>query len=132
MGVITSISAQSKDKTRCNVYVDGKFSCALTVLAVMQHRVKVGMQVDDALLAAIQLASDKDEALSKAVNYVSATQKTKKQVRDYLKKKGYLPVVINHVLEKMTDYRFLDDGAYATAYCGYARCRYLAFDEKHR
>ena len=117
MGEITALSVQSKDKTRCNVYIDGRFSCGLSIAAAMTHRLKVGMQVDDGYLAEIQMDSDKDVALSKALSFVTATQKTKKQVRDYLAKKGYLPAVVNYVLDKMTDYKFLDDSAYASSYC---------------
>lgn len=117
MGEITSLSVQTKDKTRCNVYVDGKFCCGLSVETAMKHRLKPGMQVDAAFLEQIQLDGEKNAALSKALTFVTATQKTKKQVCDYLAKKGYLPVVIDYVISKMTDYHFLDDGAYAASYC---------------
>jgi len=33
---ITSITAQSKDKRRCNVYVDGRFYCGLTLESVVK------------------------------------------------------------------------------------------------
>lgn len=117
MGEITALSVQSKDKTRCNVYVDGRFSCGLSIESAMQNRLKVGMQVDEAFLSKVQMDSEKEGALSKALSFVSLTQKTKKQVRDYLTKKGYLSAVVDYVLDKMTDYRFLDDEAYATSYC---------------
>ena len=117
MGEITALSVQSKDKTRCSVYIDGRFACGLSIEVAVKNRLKVGMQVDDSFLSAIQLEGEKDVALSKALTFVTLTQKTKKQVRDHLTKKGYLPVVVDYVLEKMSDYRFLDDEAYATAYC---------------
>ena len=104
MGEITALSVQAKDKSRCNVYVDGRFSCALSIEVAVRNRLKVGLQVDDAFLAAVQLEGEKELALSKALSFVSLTPKTKKQVRDHLTKKGYLPVVIEYVLEKMSDY----------------------------
>ena len=117
MGEITALSVQSRDKTRCNVYVDGRFSCGLSVETVMKNRLTVGAQVDDAFLARVQYEDEKDKALSKALGFVSLSQKTKKQVRDHLTKKGYLPAVVDYVLEKMADYKFVDDGVYATSYC---------------
>ena len=117
MGEITSLSVQSKDKTRCNVSVDGKFFCGLSIEIAMKNRLKVGMQVDEAFLNKIQLEGEKEGALAKALAYVTVRQKTKKQVRDYLYKKGYLPAVVYYVLDKMSDYRFLDDAAYASSYC---------------
>ncbi len=120
MGEITGLSVQSKDKTRCNVYVDGRFLCGLSVEVAMRNRLKVGMQVDTPFLEKIQLEGEKDVALSKALSFVTVSQKTKKQVRDHLTKKGYLPVVIEYVLDKMSDYRFVDDSAYAGTYCEWA------------
>ncbi|MBQ9117855.1 MAG: RecX family transcriptional regulator [Clostridia bacterium] len=117
MSEITELSVQSKDKSRCNVYVDGRFSCGLSIEVALKNRLKVGLQVDDEFLARIQLEGEKDVALSKALSFVTLTQKTKKQVRDHLTKKGYLPAVVEYVLDKMTDYKFLDDEAYASSYC---------------
>ncbi len=117
MGEITAISVQSKDKSRCSVYVDGRFSCGLSIEVVVKNRLKVGMQVDDAFLEAVQLEGEKELALSKALVFVSLTPKTKKQVRDHLTKKGYLPIVIDYVLEKMSNYKFVDDESYASSYC---------------
>ena len=59
MGEITALSVQSKDKSRCNVYIDGRFSCGLSIEVAVKNRLKVGMQVDDAFLAAIQLEGEK-------------------------------------------------------------------------
>ena len=120
MNEITAITPQIKDKTRCNIYIDGRFCCGLTLEAVIKNRLKIGQTVTPERLAQIQLESEKNTALDKALTHVSATRKTEKQVRDFLTKKGYLPVVIEFVLEKMRGYGFLDDGEYAEAYVEFA------------
>ena len=116
MNEITSITAQAKDKTRCNVYVDGRFCCGLTIEAVVKNRLKVGQSVTPERLAEIQLESEKNTALDKALTHLSATRKTEKQIREFLQKKGYLPAVIEYVIEKLRSYGFLNDGEYAEAY----------------
>lgn len=116
MNEITSITAQAKDKTRCNVYVDGRFCCGLTVETVVKNRLKVGQSVSPEQLAEIQLESEKNTALDKALTHLSATRKTEKQIREFLQKKGYLPAVIDYVIEKLRGYGFLNDGEYAEAY----------------
>ena len=116
MNEITSITAQAKDKTRCNVYVDGRFCCGLTVEAVVKNRLKVGQSVTPERLAEVQLESEKNTALDKALTHLSATRKTEKQIREFLQKKGYLPAVIEYVIEKLRGYGFLNDGEYAEAY----------------
>ena len=116
MNEITSITAQAKDKTRCNVYVDGRFCCGLSIEAVVKNRLKVGQSVTPERLAEIQLESEKNTALDKALTHLSATRKTEKQIREFLQKKGYLPAVVDYVIEKLRGYGFLNDGEYAEAY----------------
>ena len=116
MGEITAITPQVKDKNRCNVFVDGRFYCGLTIETAVKSRLKVGQTVTEEFLSQLQLESEKNVALDKALTHVSATQKTEKQVRDFLAKKGYLSAVIEYVVEKMRSYRFLDDASYAENY----------------
>ena len=120
MGEITAITPQVKDKTRCNIFVDGRFYCGLTLEAAMKNRLKAGQTVDPATLSKIQMESEKSTAFDKALNFISAAQKTEKQVREYLAGKGYLPAVADYVMEKMREYGFLDDGGYAQSYASSA------------
>ncbi len=116
MKEITAITAQAKDKRRCNIYVDGRFCCGLTAETVVKNRLKVGQSVTEEGLARLQLESEKNTAFDKALTHLSATRKTEKQIRDFLTKKGYLPVVCDYVVEKLREYRFVNDGEYAEAY----------------
>ena len=116
MNEITEITPQIKDKRRCNIYVDGRFCCGLTLEATVKNRLKVGQIVSPERLAEIQLDSEKNTAFDKALTHISATQKTEKQMREFLQGKGYLPTVIDYVVEKLRSYNFLNDGQYAEAY----------------
>ena len=116
MSEITGITPQVKDKTRCNIEVDGRFYCGMKLETVMQNRLKVGMSVSAEELSRLQLESEKQTALDKALQHITVSMKTEKEIRDYLKKKGYLEAVSDFVVEKMQGYGFLDDGVYAQAY----------------
>lgn len=120
MPEITSITPQVKDKTRCNIYIDGRFYCGLTLETTVKNRLKVGQTVSLQYLEEIQLESEKNTAFDKALTHISATRKTEKQIRDFLTKKGYLPTVVNYAVEKMRGYGFLDDGEYAESYVGFS------------
>jgi len=117
---ITAITPQIKDKKRCNVYVDGRFYCGLTLETAVKNRLKVGQTVSPDFLSQIQLESEKNTALDKAMTHLSATRKTEKQIRDFLAKKGYLSAVVDYVVEKLNGYGFLDDKEYAESYVEYA------------
>ena len=116
MNEITAITPQVKDKTRCNIYVDGRFCCGLTLETVVKNRLKVGQIVTQEQLEEMQLESEKHTALDKALHFLSATRKTEREIRAYLTKQGYLPAVIEYVIEKLREYGFINDGEYAEAY----------------
>lgn len=120
MNEITAITPQIKDKRRCNVYVDGRFCCGLTLESLVKNRLKVGQVVTEERLAEIQLESEKNTAFDKALTHLSATRKTEKEMRTFLAKKGYLPAVVDYVLEKLREYNFLNDTEYAEAYAEHA------------
>jgi regulatory protein len=83
---------------------------------VVKNRLKIGQIITEEKLADIQLESEKNTALDKALTHISTTMKTEKQIREFLSKKGYLPTVVDYVIEKMRSYNYLNDGAYAEAY----------------
>ena len=116
MGEITAITPQIKDKRRCNVYVDGRFYCGLTLETAVKNRLKAGLTIDEKRLDELQSESEKSVALDKALTHISACAKTEKDVRKFLQGKGYLPTVENYVIEKMRSYGFINDAAYAKTY----------------
>ena len=116
MSVITSIEPQIKDKTRCSVYVDGRFYCGIKLEVAVKYHLKAGMQIETSTLDEIQLETEKSQALDKAMTHISATMKTKKQIIDFLVKKGYTEAVQNYVIERLEYYNFVDDYAYCRAY----------------
>ena len=123
MAVITAITPQVKDKTRCNIEIDGRFYCGMKLETVMQNRLKAGIVVTPEELSRMQLESEKQTALDKALHYITVSMKTEREIRKYLEKKGYLQDVSDYVVEKMKGYGFLDDAAYSAAYVGSASKR---------
>ena len=123
MSEITAIEPQKHDGARCNIFVDGRFLCGMSLQTVMQNRLKVGSVVTAEQLASLQLESEKQTALDKALTHISASMKTEREVRDFLTKKGYLADVSDYVVEKMKGYGFLDDAAYARSYAEHVSSR---------
>jgi regulatory protein len=116
MSIITEISLQSKNKNRCNLFVDGEFFEGLSVQTVMEHRLKKGQEIDDKELKILLDESEKHEALSKSISYVSKSLKTKRQVKDYLLRKGYSEDVAWYCIDKLKEYNYIDDIEYSKRY----------------
>ena len=89
MSTITSLEQQKNDKTRCSVYLDGVFYCGLKIEVAVKYRLKPGMTIEKSELDAIQFENEKVQATERAMNHLSATMKTCRQMRDFLNSKGY-------------------------------------------
>ena len=116
MPKITDMQIQKKNKTRANVYIDGEFAFALEMLTVMKLGLKIGQEVSQDRLSEAIFDSEKSVAFEKAMDYLGRGMKTAKQMRDYLDKKGYDSRVVEHVVTKLKEYRYIDDDAYAKLY----------------
>ncbi len=116
MKVITDIKPQIKTPTRCSIYLDNAFYCGLELETVMRYRLKIGDQIEPEKLDEIQFDSERARALDKALSFITKSKKTQRQVKEHLYSKGYTEQTVESVIEKMKDYRFLDDSDYALVY----------------
>lgn len=116
MSTITSIEPQVKDKTRCSIFIDGRFYCGIKLEVAVKYRLKAGMVIDKAQLDIIQLETEKAQAVDKALTHISASPKTRKQIRDFLSKKGYVDAVIDYVFDRLDYYGYADDRQYCKMY----------------
>ncbi len=114
--VITEISVQKRNKKRCNLYLDGNFSCSLDSFTVLKYNLKVGQEMTSERLEELTFESEKDKALSYAFDYISKYFKTEKQLKDKLYEKGYMRPIVDYVMEKVKDYGYVDDERFAKAY----------------
>ena len=116
MAEITAITPQKRDKTRCNIEVDGKFYCGMKLDTVFANGLKAGTHVELSELSRLQLESEKLTALDRALKHISVSMKTEREIRIFLKSKGYLQDVSDYVLDKMKEYGYVDDETYASSY----------------
>ena len=116
MKEITQIAMQKHSAKHCNIYLDNVFYCSLRLETVVLNGLKVGQSIEEKTLVEMQIESEYTHALDKAMTYLTGSVKTKKQVKDYLAKKGYTEELVLKVLEKLEEYRFLNDTAYAERY----------------
>ena len=116
MPEITQISIQTKNKKRCNIFVDNEFFTAVSVETVLKNRLKVGQFIDAKDIQQIVYENDRSEALSKSIEYVSKSLKTKRQVKDYLIRKGYPEEIAWYCIDKLKEYNYVDDKEYSKRY----------------
>lgn len=124
MGKITDITEQKGNKSRVSIFIDGSFFCGMDALTALKYRFKVGDEVDEDAVAKAQADSEYATALDKSLGYLSVRARSEKEIGDYLKNKGYLPMTTRRVKERLRELGYLDDEKYARLYVGENKSRY--------
>ena len=110
---ITKLEVQKKNKNRVNLYLNEEFYCGLSLEAVVKYNLKVGQEIEEQKLEFLQTDSEREIAQNKAISYISKYQKTEKELKDYLIKKGFDEEIVFEVIKKLKEYSFVDDDIYA-------------------
>ena len=121
---ITDVTSQKKSTDRVNVFVNGNYFGSVFVDVCLKYGIKKGAIFGEEKLNQIFLDSDKQIALNKTAKYISAKLKTEKEVVDYLAKKEYSKVVIDYVVSKLKEYKYLDDEHYVNSYVSTYKNKY--------
>ncbi|MBE5758029.1 MAG: hypothetical protein E7345_03775 [Clostridiales bacterium] len=116
MSVITKIEVQKNNKDRVNLYIDDAFYTGMNIEVVMKHQLKKGMDISEDLLEKIIFDDVKGEAFNKAIKYIGSSLKSVKQIKDYLKKKEYSDEVVCLVIDKLCEYKYVDDYEFAKSF----------------
>ena len=114
--IVTDIKPQAKNSKRVNLYLDGKFYCGLELFTIMKHRVKIGNDYTANEIIDIQIAEEEGVCLNYALNLLSKSVKTEKEIIAKLKKRGYVSEIIDNVIFKLKDYGYVNDEEFAEKY----------------
>ncbi len=113
MGVITELRRQKGKKARFSVFLDNQFVCGMDEFCIYKYRLCEGKEINLDELQNIQLEAEGNIAFETAVSLISKNARTEKQMRDYLSQKGYMPVVVDNVIQKLIEYRYINDQVFA-------------------
>lgn len=113
--MITKI-VQIGKSSRFKIFLDDKFVCNLEGETIVKNKLAIGSEIDANTIERLQFESEKITAFEKAIDYLSRGIKSAKQMKTYLIQKGYLPAVCDHVLSKLSEYKYLNDQQYAHCY----------------
>jgi len=84
---ITALKTQVRDKSRVNVFVDGKYSFSLDITQVAELGIKSGKEYDEAELAALKNESQFGKLYMRSLEYVLTRPRSQREMRDYLYRK---------------------------------------------
>lgn len=127
MSEITDIQKQKRNKTRVSIFVDGEYVCGLDEVAVAAARLKVGSEITSDELKNLVMSSELNSAFERAVGYLSLSPRSRLEISQYLKNKGYDCDICEKTLRKLDEYRYIDDYAYAQSYIKSKSIKYGSF-----
>src|SRR5688572_4953142 len=106
---ITSIKAQIKNTERVSVYVDEKYAFSLGYTQLLDQKLHVGFEMDEARLAELKHISEFGKAYERALMYVMLRPRSVREVRDYARRKKWTPEDTEAIIEKLISKKYLDD-----------------------
>ena len=110
--IITSLIRKGKSELY-KTYLNEEYVCLLEAETIVKHKLKTGQEIDQDEFARIREESENLTCRKQVLDYVSKGIKTRKQVFDHFKQKGYLLISINNALDMLEGYGYLNDKYYA-------------------
>lgn len=111
---------QSPDKHGAvDVYADGVYVMTLSEDTVIGAGLKIGAELDEAALEAVERARLRTKAYNKAYDLLSYGDMSEKTMRTKLARYDFDDALVDEVVCKLTEQGYLDDTRYATALARY-------------
>lgn len=111
------LSLKLKSKTNPNVFICSTDSGdhELHSDVIVKCGIKVGVFEDEKFYLAVE-ESGEIIAFNLATKYISSKLKTERQIKDYLYRKEFHKSTVDVVVEKLKEYKIIDDQTYAESY----------------
>src|SRR5713226_9211476 len=98
---ITTLQTQATNMERINISVDGHFLMGANALIVLQMGLQVGQELTEAQLEQLRNEEALQQAVDRALNYLSFRPRSRQEVRNYLRRKDTPPELIDTVLSRL-------------------------------
>src|SRR5687767_6747410 len=115
-GTITALEVQSRDQTRVNLYLDGRFAFGLSAKTATDAGLKQGDHLTAERIVGLLKGEAREQAMLQAFNYLSYRSRSVKEIERYLRGKGHAPETIASVVQRLLDLHYLDDTHFAVAW----------------
>ena len=117
-GVISSVVAQTRKRAhlgpRVNVFIDDKFSFALSADLAFKHGLRPKLVVDAAFLEQLLREDGETKALTTALNFIGYRPRAEAEIRQRLQRDEWSETVIAAVILKLRAGKMLNDAQFAS------------------
>ena len=113
MSKITRIEQQKKKKNRVNIYIDGEFSLGLYKDTVTKFHLYENKEISPDEISSIKAFEVITDAKEMVRNYISYRERSKKEIKDYLTRKGVEEGITEEVIADFEKADLIDDHRFA-------------------
>ena len=110
---ITALEPQLNNPERINLYVDGRFLLGVNAAIVLQMGLHLEQELLPEQLEQLRSAEAEQQAVDRALNYLSFRPRSREEVRRYLRRKETPPEIIEAALARLDRLDFVNDRAFA-------------------
>jgi regulatory protein len=111
---ITALEPQAHNPERVNLYLDDKFALGISAELMLNMRLHLNQELSAAELEELKSAEAHQQAVERAINYLSFRPRSQEEVRRYLRKKETPPEIIEAVLERLQRLDYLNDRSFTS------------------
>jgi regulatory protein len=111
---ITALEQQAHNPNRVNLYVDDHFLLGISAELMLTQGLHVDQELTAADIENLQHSETRQQAIERAINYLSFRPRSQAEVRRYLRKKETPPEIIEAVIEHLTKRDYINDKAFAS------------------
>lgn len=112
MPTITRLAKQKK-RDRVNVYLDGKYAFSVSLEVATEKSLKPGKLLNEKDISALTEKDLSSKLLGLTFKFASSRPHSKKEIKDYLRRKKIDEVEAEQLLAKLTKYDLLNDEKFA-------------------
>lgn len=113
---ITKITVQKKNSYRYSIFVDNVYSFSLSDSALLDSKLKIGLEVDAEKLTELKDQSQTDKLYQKVLNLLSLRPRSEYEIVTYLKKHDCPTTSKDLILNKLRERRYINDSAFARSW----------------
>lgn len=113
---ITALEPQARNPDRVNVYVDGEFRCGLALEIAYGGGLRVGDEVTEETLAALEREDLVWRAREAALNLLSYRARSAAELRRRLRRKDFPDDVVDRCVADLAAKGLVDDAAFAASW----------------
>ncbi|MEF3304906.1 regulatory protein RecX [Paenibacillus sp. GYB003] len=111
--IITSVERHRRAAHRYLVFVDGRYSMTVHEDVLIKHRLFKGERIDEDKMRLVAEDEERQKAWSEALKQVGRRPRSEKEMRQYLKRRGYVQTLADEVVAMLKEQRYIDDADFA-------------------